>query len=111
MHAKRWLVRTSEACQRLLTVGAGQHAVAHLRDFSAVLAETYSASTFVISTSMLSFCRSHDSSLLSLLSRSAAKTAHQPSVPRLLLRKLPDGENKVSAAADILAGAAVRPRT
>ena len=72
--------------------------------FSAVLAETYSASTLAISTLMLSFCRSHDSSLLSLLSRSAAKIAHQPLVPRSLSRKLPGGENKVSAAADTLGG-------
>ena len=65
---------------------------AHLSDLSAVLTETYSASTLAISTSMPWSRRSQDSILLSLLSRSAAKMAHQPSVWRLLPRKLPGGE-------------------
>ena len=54
----------------------------------AVLTETYSASTFAILLLMFWPDRSHDSILLSLLSRRAAKTAHQPSVPMLLPRRL-----------------------
>ena len=66
--------------------------MAYLSDLSAVLAETYSASTLAISTSMRSKERSQDSILFSLLSRSAPKIAHQLTVPSLLSRKLPDGE-------------------
>ena len=61
---------------------------AHLSERTAVLTEMYSASTLAISGLIDWLERSHDSILLSLLSRSAAKMVHQPSVPRLLLRRL-----------------------
>ena len=53
-----------------------------------MLTETYSASTLAISRLIFWPERSHDSILFSLLSRSALKIAHQPSVPSELLRKL-----------------------
>ena len=53
-----------------------------------MLAETYSASTLAISGLIPCSDKSHDSILFALLSRSAEKIAHQPSVPRLLARRL-----------------------
>ena len=53
--------------------------VAYLSEVTAVLTETYSASTLAISALMPCLDRSHDSILFSLLSRSAAKMVHQPS--------------------------------
>ena len=61
---------------------------AHLSEWTAVLTEMYSASTLAISGLIDWKERSHDSILLSLLSHSAAKLVHQPSVPRLLSRRL-----------------------
>ena len=60
----------------------------HLSEVAAELTEIYSASTLTTSWLMPWPDRSHDSILFSLLSRSAAKIAHQPSVPRLLPRRL-----------------------
>ena len=60
----------------------------YLSEVTAVLAETYSASTFAISALMLWRDRSHDAILFALLSRNALKIAHQPCVPRLLSRRL-----------------------
>ena len=81
--------------QRLLTVMADAfEGAAHLSERTVVLTERYSASTLAISGLISSPDRSHDSILLSLLSRSAAKMAHQPSVLRLLSRKLPGGRGK-----------------
>ena len=61
----------------------------YLSEVTAVLTETYSASTFAISALMLWPDRSHDAILFALLSRNALKIAHQPCVPRLLSRRLP----------------------
>mmetsp|Transcript_37597 Transcript_37597/g.118281 ORF Transcript_37597/g.118281 Transcript_37597/m.118281 type:complete len:208 (+) Transcript_37597:425-1048(+) len=58
------------------------------RVVSTALAERYSTSTLAISALMPWPERSHDSILFSLLSRSAAKIAHQPSVPSELPRSL-----------------------
>ena len=60
----------------------------HLSEVAAELTKRYSASTLTTSWLMPWPDRSHDSILFSLLSRSAAKIAHQPSVPRLLPRRL-----------------------
>ena len=57
---------------------------AHLTEWTAVLTERYSASTLATSTLILCPESSHDSILFSLLSRNAAKMAHQPSVPSWL---------------------------
>ena len=55
-----------------------------LSEVIAVLTETYSANTLAISALIPWLDKSHDSILLPLLSRSAAKMAHQPSVRRSL---------------------------
>ena len=94
-------VRLSPSCskgaqthkRRALSAGAdtcckGEHWATYSREVIVMLTETYSASTLTISGLIFCFDRSHDLILFSLLSWSALKIAHQPSVPSELLRKL-----------------------
>ena len=76
----------------------------YLSEVTAVLTETYSASTFAISALMLWRDRSHDAILFALLSRNALKIAHQPCVPRLLSRRLRMREQMVRRQWALTAG-------